>query len=84
MHNHPPFDGVRGLVEEVFVCLFFFKPDLRGCAYVHSTGEDALGSLFVLPSEGIHTLSYHLGFLMITVNFLRQTAVQLRVKVKSV
>lgn len=47
-------------------------------------GEDALGSLFVLPSEGIHTLSYHLGFLMITVNFLRQTAVRLRVKVKSV
>lgn len=41
-------------------------------------------SLFVLPSVGIHTLSYHLGFLMITVNFLRQTAVQLRVKVKSV
>lgn len=47
-------------------------------------GEDALGNLFVLPSEGIHTLSYHLGFLMITVNFLRQTAVQLRVEVKSV
>lgn len=84
MHNHPPFDGVCSLVEEGLYFGFFSKPDLRGCAYVRSTGEDALGSLFVLPSEGIHTLSYHLGFLMITVNFLRQTAVQLRVKVKSV
>lgn len=64
-------------------CFFFQTWSARLCICSFHGGGCTL-SLFVLRSEGIHTLSYHLGFLMITVDFLRQTAVQLRVKVKSV